>query len=221
MASLEALVNGHLQLTLNHAEGFVEGEVSGKIRVAEGAILIGSSLEAEGQLNWHLGIDFNELQGMVSLEIMGFGGGIGVGAGFYIGINAPKDRAWVLLGSNPRYKLNMNALPTELTGVYGFINIREGINLYVISGGYDLYLGFGVFLDPTPWVVGNLGGRIHGEILGGLVSAAAYFNMQVVLGVLRYGFEGTVGLEACVLWVFCGSVDLTVGLNSYDGFYIH
>jgi hypothetical protein len=36
----------------------------------------------------------------------------------------------------------------------------------------------------------------------------------------RYGFEGTVGLEACVLWVICGSVDLSIGLNSAEGFYI-
>jgi hypothetical protein len=70
-----------------------------------------------------------------------------------------------------------------------------------------------------PYVVGNLGGRIHGEILGGLVSAAAWFNLQV-LGPYPFGFQGTVGLEACVLWVACGSVDVTVGLNTTEGFYL-
>ncbi len=222
MASLDAMVNGHMQLTLNHAEGFVEGEVLGKIRVAEGAVLVGSSLEAEGQLNWHLGIDFNELQGMVAMKIMGTGGGSGVGAGFYAAVYAPKGRAWVLLGKDPRYKLNMAPMPDRLTGVYGFLHVHQGINLYIVSGGYDLYLGSGAFLNTstmTPYVVGNLGGRIYGEILGGLVSAAASFNLQMILG-YPFGFQGTVGLEACVLWVACGSVDLTIGMNTTEGFYI-
>ena len=229
--SLDALVNGHMQLTLNHAEGFLEGEVSGKFRVAEGAVLVGSSLQAEGQVNWHLGIDFNELQGMVSLKVMGTGGGIGVGAAFYVGLNAPKSRAWVLFGGDPRFSLNMAALPATLTGIYGAVEVHQSVNLYIISGGYDLYVGMGAFVLPAPfpgallvgaglpYVVGNLGGRIHGEILGGLVSAAAYFNLQVI-GPYPFSFQGSVGLEACVLWVACGSVDLTVGLNSSEGFFI-
>ena len=232
--SLDAVVNGHMQLTMNTAEGFLEGEVQGKLRVAEGAVLVGSSLEAEGQVNWHLGADFQELQGMVSLSVMHTGGGTGVGAGFYIGKNAPKSRAWVLIGNDPRFNLNTTALPNNLTGVYGSIHIHQGVNLYVVSGDYDLYLGLGAFmLTPgaasqlggvlpavgLPYVVGNLGGRIHGEILGGLVSAGAYFDMQVI-GPYPFSFEGTVGLEGCVLWVFCGSVDVSVGLNSSQGFYI-
>lgn len=228
MAGLDAMVNGHMQLTLNHGEGFVEGEVMGKIRVAGGAVILSSSIEAEGQMNWHLGNDFNELQGMVAVRVMGYGGlpglgvgaGTGVGAGFYLGVNAPKGRAWVLIGSNPRYSLNMAPLPDNLTGVYGFVSLSQSISIVIISGGYDLYVGFGAFLTPGPTVVGNLGGRIHGEILGGLVSAAAYFNLQVILGTSGFGFQGTVGLEACVLWVICGSIDITVGLNSAEGFYI-
>lgn len=231
-ASLDALVTGHMQLTLNHAEGFLEGEVQGKFRVAEGSlVLVGSSLEAEGQLNWHLGIDFNELQGMVALKILTFGGGVGIGAAFYIGENAPKSRAWVLMGGDPRYALNMAPLPANLTGIYGSLHISQSINLFIVSGGYEVFVGLGAFVLPAPipgamhaglglpYVVGNLGGRIHGEILGGLVSAAAYFNLQMI-GPYPFSFQGTVGLEACVLWVVCGSVDLTVGLNSAEGFYI-
>ncbi len=243
--SLDALVNGHMQLTMNWAEGFMEGEVSGKFRVAEGSpVLSGSSLEAEGQLNWHLGIDFNELQGMVAVKMMsstgvaglggGLGGGIGIGAAFYIGMNAPKSRAWVLVGTDPRYALNMTPLPDNLTGIFGSIHVSQSISLFIISGGYDIYVGLGAFmLTPSgaaalgaiatgtglPYVVGNLGGRIHGEILGGLVSAAAYFDLQVI-GPYPFSFQGTVGLEACVLWVACGSVDLTIGLNTTQGFYI-
>jgi hypothetical protein len=243
--SLDALVNGHMQLTMNQAGGYMEGEVTGKFRVAEGSLaLSGSSLQAEGQLNWHLGADFNELQGMVALKMMsssgiaGLGGGLGegtsIGAAFYIGMNAPKERAWVLMAGDPRYALNMAAMPNRLSGIYGSLYLSNSISLFIVSGGYELYVGLGAFaLTPSsatllgalsagaglPYVVGNLGGRIHGEILGGLVSAAAWFNLQVI-GPYPFGFQGTVGLEACVLWVACGSVDVTVGLNTTEGFYI-
>lgn len=245
--SLDALVIGHMQLTMNWAEGFLEGEVMGKMRVAEGSLaLSGSSLQAEGQLNWHIGIDFFELQGMVAVKMMsstgvaglggGLGGGIGVGAAFYIGMNAPKSRAWVLMSpSDPRYALNTEAMPDHLSGIYGSIYVSQSVSLFIISGGYEIYVGLGAFvLTPesatllgalaagglgVPYVVGNLGGRIHGEILGGLVSAAAWFNLQL-MGPYPFSFQGTVGLEACVLWVICGSVDITIGLNTSRGFYI-
>lgn len=243
--SLDAMVSGHMQMTMNWAQGFLEGEVMGKFRVAEGSLaLSGSSLQAEGQLNWHVGVDFNELQGMVALRMMsstgvaglggGLGGGMGVGAAFYIGMNAPKERAWVLLGADPRYALNMAPMPSRLSGIYGSLQVSQSVSLFVISGGYEIHVGLGAFtLTPAsatllgalaagpglPYIVGNLGGRIHGEILGGLVSAAAWFNLQL-MGPYPFSFQGTVGLEACVLWVFCGSVDLTIGLNTSEGFYI-
>lgn len=243
--SLDALVIGHMQLTMNWAEGFLEGEVMGKFRVAEGSLVLsGSSLQAEGQLNWHIGLDFNELQGMVAVKMMastgvaglgsGLGGGTAIGAAFYIGMNAPKSRAWVLMTGDPRYALNMEAMPNRLSGIYGSFQVSQSISLFIISGGYEIYVGLGAFtLLPEsatllgalvagpglPYVVGNLGGRIHGEILGGLVSAAAWFNLQL-MGPYPFSFQGTVGLEACVLWVICGSVDITIGLNSTRGFYI-
>lgn len=181
---------------------------------------------------------------MVALKMMsssglaglggGFGAGTGVGAAFYIGKNAPKSRAWVLMGGDPRFSLNMAPLPDHLTGIYGSLHVEQSISLFIISGGYELTVGLGAFvLEPPaaaalgalspaiglPYVVGNLGGRIHGEILGGLVSAAAYFNLSII-GPYPFGFEGRVGLEACVLWVLCGSVDITIGLNTSEGFYI-
>ncbi|HEY6062529.1 MAG TPA: hypothetical protein VIV35_02910, partial [Chitinophagaceae bacterium] len=241
--SLDAEVNGHMQLTMNYAEGYLEGEVAGKIAVGAGTgIFGGGSLQAEGQINWHLGIDFVELQGMVALKMMasagipgfGAGAGTGIGAAFYIGKGAPKSRAWVLVGGDPRFSLNMAPFPDRLTGVYGSVHIEQGINIAIISGGYEITAGLGAFvlevpvpgalysLTPVaglPYVVGNLGGRIHGEILGGLVSAGAYFNLSVIC-CAPFGFEGKVGLEACVLWVACGSVDVTIGLNSAEGFYI-
>jgi hypothetical protein len=115
----------------------------------------------------------------------------------------------------------MTLLPARLTGMYGYVHIRRGVNLYIVSGEYELFVSLGAFVTPLPTVVGNLGGRIHGEILGGLVSAGARFNMQVAVGPpCGLGFQGTVGLEGCALWVFCGSVDVTVGLNGCEGFYV-
>ena len=35
-----------------------------------------------------------------------------------------------------------------------------------------------------------------------------------------FQFQGDIGLSACVLWVACGDVDVTVGLNSSEGFYL-
>ncbi|HQH72930.1 MAG TPA: hypothetical protein PK360_12705, partial [bacterium] len=74
-------------------------------------------------------------------------------------------------------------------------------------------------IPGLPYVVGNLGIHIWGDILGGLVSAGAWGDLQMMFPA-PFSFQGTVGLEACVLWVICGSVDVTVGLNSVDGFYI-
>ncbi|HYM20490.1 MAG TPA: hypothetical protein VEW28_05735, partial [Candidatus Kapabacteria bacterium] len=59
-----------------------------------------------------------------------------------------------------------------------------------------------------------------GEILGGLVSASAWGDLQFIAGIPP-AFEGSVGLEACVLWVFCGSVDVHCGYNKTQGFYLY
>ncbi|MGO4293678.1 hypothetical protein [Chitinophaga sp. RAB17] len=233
-ARLDALVNGHIQFTLNNADDFMEGEVAGKFRTVQDSVMAANSLEAEGQLNWHWGLNFHELQGMVKLKIMGTAAGTGVGAGFYIGNNAPKSRAWVLMSADPRYNLNMTAMPDLLTGIYGYLHVQNGVNLYVVSGEYDMFVGYGAFvLTPDigrrfggftpgiglPYVIGNLGGRIHGEILGGLVSAGAYYNLQLMLP-YPLSFQGKVGLEGCVAWVVCKSIALNLGVNSEEGFYI-
>jgi hypothetical protein len=220
-AAVDVMVNGHIQLLMDFGRGILEGEVAGEFRNASGALLVGNSLEGRGEANWHLGSDYQSIQGMLELRVMGISGGSGFGAGFYVGANAPKEKAWVLIGSDPRYALNMTVLPARLTGVYGYVHIRRGVNLYIVSGEYELFVGLGAFVTPLPTVVGNLGGRIHGEILGGLVSAGARFNMQVAVGPpCGLGFQGTVGLEGCALWVFCGSVDVTMGLNGCEGFYV-
>jgi hypothetical protein len=52
-----------------------------------------------------------------------------------------------------------------------------------------------------------------------LVSAGGWADLNVIAP-YPFAFEGTLGLEGCVLWVFCGSVDVTVGLSSADGLFV-
>lgn len=228
-------VAGSARFAVDRGRGFVEGDIEGRFNTA--ALLAG--VNAEGQLNWHLATwsatdPYQSLQGRLAVEVFAPVGGSSAEGGFYVGMNAPKTAAWVLEDKDSRFKLNMTPLPRRLTGFYGYVKAGGSIDLWVVSGGFEVYAGLGGFvLTPTeaggvgaqfsgvvlPYVVGNCGIHIWGKILGGLVSAGAWGDLQLLLP-YSYGFEGTVGLEACGLWVFCGSVDLTCGLNSAQGFYI-
>lgn len=242
--SLDMELNGHFSSKLDFGNQYMEGEMDGFFRMAQGAVLAGSSISGSGQANWHIGFNplssdaYQSIQGSISLSIMNgsiiSSSGEGLSTGFYLGRNAPKSEAWVILGADPRYQLNMAAMPDRLTGVYAFVQYKKGVNLFIVSGEYEVFVGLGAFtldiaqaaglhaipyLPGTPYVLGNLGGRIHGEILGGLVSAGAWFNLQL-LAPYPFHFQGTVGLEGCALWVACASVDVTIGLNTEEGFYI-
>jgi len=96
-----------------------------------------------------------------------------------------------------------------------------------------LFAGLGAFVDSPPgrgsawsglagiglpYVVGTAGVYVYGEILGGLVSASAWADLDLVIPPIY--FEGTFGLEGCVLWVICASIEVTAGLNS-SGFYLN
>ncbi|MGQ9471820.1 MAG: hypothetical protein ACUVR0_09050 [Candidatus Aminicenantales bacterium] len=70
-----------------------------------------------------------------------------------------------------------------------------------------------------PYLLGTAGIHIHGDILGGLVSTAAWASLSL-RGPLPLYFSGTVGLEGCVLWVLCASIDLTAGISPTQGFFI-
>ena len=70
-----------------------------------------------------------------------------------------------------------------------------------------------------PYAIGHLGGRIHGEFLGGLVGGAAWIDLQLI-GPIPFSFEGTIGVEGCVLWVACTTYHFTVGVNTAEGFYV-
>lgn len=237
LAGADIEVTGQAHFAVNRDDAYVEGDVSGSIETSS---LLGGGLRADGRLEWHLGApvsgdSYQSLQGRLAVEVVSAIGSNANEGGFYIGMNAPRERAWVLADAGGHFSLNPNLLPERLTGVYGYVRQSASVNLYIVSGGYEVYVGFGAFLDVgsndpvataetlvtgLPDVVGNLGVRIWGEILGGLISASASVNLQILIG-LPPGFEGSVELEACALWVFCGSVDVHCGLNETDGFYLN
>jgi len=228
-ANLE--VQGHSKFTMDRAHDFVEGEVDGKLDTS--TALGGSSVSADGQLNWHLGKgdrdSYQSIQGKLAVKIVTPMSGLGTEGGFYVGINAPKSEAWVLAGTD-KFKLNMDPLPDRLTGLYGYAKLTRSINLYVFSGGIEAFAGLGGFVQSAPgtssglehglpFVVGNVGLHIWGEILGGAVSADGWADLNVIAP-YPFSFQGTLGLEGCAAWVFCGSVDVTAGLNSSEGLFV-
>jgi hypothetical protein len=237
LAAANVQVTGLANFTVNREQDFVEGLINGKF--TSSTALGFNSVSADGQLNWHLGTlggaGYQSLQGRLAVAVIAPGGGAGVEGGFYIAVNAPKSEAWVLAGSGDRFKLNMTALPVRLTGMYGYVKASSSLNAFVFAGGLEAYVGLGAFvLTPAqvtdlnavgsgipalPFVIGHIGVHIWGEILGGLVSAGGTVDLQVI-GPYPFSFEGTLGLEGCVLWVVCGSVDVSVGLNSSQGFYV-
>jgi hypothetical protein len=231
-------VVGDAKFTVNRDQGYVEGDVDGHFDSASALGL--NSVSGDGHLNWHIGIlggtGYQSLQGQLALSVVTPLAGTSAEGGLYLGINAPLSEAWVLQAAGPHYKLNTAALPARLTGVYAYVKASESINLYILSGGYEEFVGLGGFvLTPQqaidlnaqstanvvglPYVIGNVGAHAWGSILGGLVSADGWADLQVILP-YPYQFQGDIGLSACVLWVACGSADVTVGLNSSQGFYL-
>jgi len=234
--NLEA--SGRARFTVDRAKDFVEGEIDAKFDA--GTALGAGTLQADGQLNWHLGKfggdSYQSLQGKVAVHVLTPLAGVAAEGGFYIGMNAPKAEAWVLAGAGSRYKLNMAPLPDRLTGIFGYAKASDSINLYVFSGGIEAYAGVGGFiLTPAqvtnlgatasglgpglPFVIGHAGVHVWGEILGGLVSADGTVDLQVIAP-YPFSFQGTLELEGCVVWVVCGSVDVTVGVNSSEGLFV-
>jgi hypothetical protein len=214
-----AEISGMASFVFDRGEGYVEGRLKGAVSVNN----ILGGVEGQGELDWHLGAGYQAIQGRIAVSIYGWTSGIGSEAGFMLGVNAPKTKVWVMDGINGRFGLNKGALPDNLTGFYAYFSVTEQINLFIVSGGYQVYIGLGSFVDSTPafYVVGNVGVRIWGEILGGLIGASAYGQLAMVAGLPHPGFQGAIGLEACALWIFCGSVDVHCGFNHNDGFYLY
>jgi hypothetical protein len=227
VVDLEVSATAHLRF--DFAMGSGEGELYG--RVDCDAVVAG--LSGEGQLTWHVDPAMQYLQGRLKVGVISLIVSGGLEGGFFIGNNVPKALAWVLDPTDTHFRMSRSILPATLTGVYGYGQASIGFNLYVLGGGVDVFAGAGAFSAPIaaggplapfggnpllPYVVGACGIYVHGEILGGLVSASAWANLSLRGPVPTY-FEGTVGLRGCVAWVLCASVDITAGVND-SGFYL-
>lgn len=225
---VEVEVSASLHLLFDFAMHSAEGELVGRIN-CDAAI---AGLAGEGQITWHVDPVMQYLQGRMRVAVCSWVASGGLEGGFFVGRNVPKALAWVLRPTNPHFGVSDAVLPALLTGVFGYGQLSFGVNWYVFGGGVDLYAGMGAFtmappgLSPViagpvglPYVIGACGVHVHGEILGGLVSASAWANLTL-RGPMPVYFEGTFGLEGCVAWVLCASVDVTGGVNS-GGFYLY
>jgi len=228
VSGVDLEISALVHLLFDFAVGSAEGELIG--RVDCDAALAG--LSGEGQLTWYAGPSMQYLQGRMKVYVCSWVASGGMEGGFFIGHQVPKNLAWVLRPTDPHFGVSDAILPDTLTGLFGYGQLSFGINYYVLGGGVSLYAGMGAFSEippgltsawgtiaGLPYVIGSCGIYVHGEILGGLVSASAWATLSLRGPVPTY-FEGTFGLEGCVAWVLCASVDITGGVNG-SGFYLY
>ena len=215
-------VVGSAGFLVDRDEDFVEGDVNGRF---DAATLLGlaGGLHADGQISWHLGAGdggYSSMQGRVAVGIVAPFAlvGTGVEGGFYVGANAPSAEAWVLYDADPRF-LDFT-LPDRLTGVYGYAKYSKSLNLYVVSGGYELYGGLGLFVGDgfAGGVIGQMRAHVWGKLLGGVLSASAWAQLLLQVDALNPAFKGSMGLEVCALFVLCKDVQLQLELdqNGFD-----
>lgn len=228
VSGVDLELSAMVHLLFDFAQGSAEGELIG--RVDCDAALAG--LSGEGQLTWYAGPTMQYLQGRMRIYVCSWVVSGGMEGGFFVGHQVPKNLAWVLRPTNPHFGVSDAILPATLTGLFGYGQLSFGVNYYVLGGGVSLYAGMGAFSEAPPgltgawssivglpYVLGSCGIYVHGEILGGLVSASAWANLSLRGPIPTY-FEGTFGLQGCVAWVLCASVDITGGINS-SGFYLY
>jgi len=222
-------VVGYLTMTVDRDADFAEGYMKGLINLD--GILHGVS--GLGEFSWHFGLDNETIQGRVAVSMYSIGAG-GSGAsgtaeesGLWVGINTNKDDVWVMDGISGRFGLNKGGLPQHITGFYAYQSHSESIDYkYVLSGGYQTYAGIGAFVGyGTPTgigfgVVGNVGVYIWGKILGGIVSADGWGDLQMVAG-LPPAFQGEIGVDYCLGWFFCGTEMIHGGYNVNQGFFLY
>ena len=219
-------VAAKVHLLFDYQRGSAEGEINGLLNCNS---FLGG-LEGQGQVSWYVDPGMQYIQGRLKTTISGWSSGVGLEGGLFIGHNCPKDQAWILLHTtSEHFGISQSILPDSLTGLYGYGYVSFGDNWGIFGGQVELFAGNGAFASAPPggisawpgglglpYVVGSAGIHVSGEILGGLVSASAWANLDL-RGPLPVYFEGTFGLEGCVAWgTICSSVDVTASLTS-DG----
>jgi hypothetical protein len=226
-------LSASVHLLRDFSRDSAEGEVIGRIDC--NTILGG--LEGDGQVTWYADPTMAYLQGRMKVYLCGWIGSGGMEGGMFIGHDVNKALAWILHTDSEHFGVSDNILPAKLTGIFGYGQGSFGWNAgYIFGGGIELYAGMGAFSEspglsgvwPTNWsaipglglpyVIGSGGMYIHGEILGGVVSASAWADLDL-RGPAPIYYKGTCGLEGCALWVMCKSVNVTAGLSK-DGIYL-
>jgi hypothetical protein len=206
-------VSASVHLFNDFVRGSAEGEIAGRIDCNS----VVGGLEGEGQITWYVDATKHWLQGKLKMEICSWTGGVGLEGGLFLGTNCPRDRAWVLAAGGEKFGVSSSTVPDPVTGIYGYGQISFGVQWYVFGGGIEIFVGMGFFGALPPAIRPRCGIHVYGEILGGLVSAEAWAILT--LHGPPFYFEGSVGLEGCVLWVICASIEVTAGFGS-DGFYL-
>jgi len=223
---------GSVHLFFDYSAKSAEGDMIGRIDC--NAYVVG--LEAEGQVTWYINPNMFYIQGRMKLVVCSWVASGGLEGGFFLGVNAPKDKVWVLSSGSEKFHMTGNILPDTITGIFGYGQLSISRNFVVFGGGIEIYAAMGAFTkgpdgekenewttlvlaggSPIPYVLGRCGISVHGNILGGLVGVSAWAVLSLVLP--TFYFEGTFGLKGCVLWVICGSIEVTAGLDK-DGFYL-
>jgi hypothetical protein len=222
-------VTGYVTLRIDRDAGYAEGYMKGIANMS--GLVAGTS--GMGEFQWHLGSDRETIQGRVAVSMYSMGtapsgsSSSGKEAGLWFGINSNKDEVWVMDGISGRFGLDKGALPQHITGFYAYVSWSDAVNAYyVLSGGYQAFAALGAFagyggdIGGGFGVIGNVGLYVWGKILGGVVSADAWGNLQIIVG-YPPAFAGEIGLDVCVLFVFCGSETVHGGFNASQGFYIY
>jgi hypothetical protein len=224
-----AEVIGYITLTIDRDADYAAGYAKGVMNM-DGLV---SGVSGTGEFQWHLGADEETIQGRVAVSMYSMGiapsgsSSSGKEAGLWLGVNSNKDEVWVMDGISGRFGLNKSALPQYITGFYGYVSWSDAVNaFYVLSGGYQAFAGLGAFagyggdIGGGFGVIGNVGLYVWGKVLGGVVSADAWGDLQLILGIPP-AFAGEIGVDVCVLFVICASETIHGGFNASQGFYIY
>ena len=203
-------------LTFDYYEGSAKGYIKGNYDLYLASL---EGISGTGEMDWYFGSQYNSIQGKVSVKIWNFEGGIGNETGIFVGNDTPRETIWILDGIDGRFGINRNLLPLKVTGIYVYAGLSKSLSTFLVSGGFQTFTSLGTHLiGGLPEVWGNLGVRVWGKILGGVLSAEAGAQLVLLLGIPP-GFQGSVWLEACALFV-CTGTTINLGFNKNDGFYI-
>ena len=205
-------VDGEIKLVTNCEEEWTEGDIQANI---SGGEIWDGGLECAGRLNWRFGNGPQWLQGRVRVAILFSGLKAGVEGGFWAGYNTPVTNMWVLSDEDNRFSLERTGLDrgNGVSGVYGYLKASASGDYGVVSGGYETFEGGGKFLTSDSPVRSRMGMHLWGSVLGGLFSASGWGSWELAYETPPpYSppfFSGDIGLEGCVLWAFCASVDVS------------